>query len=327
MANPWFRLYSEMVDDEKLRLLAFEDRWHYVAILCCKNSGLLDAGDSQAMLMRKLGVKLGLAARDLEAALMRLDEVGLIDATTGQPSSWEKRQYLPNKGMPPGEDSSDRRGYVYFIADNSMDRVKVGFSKNPWARLKGLQTGSSKKLSIICHVRTTKVSESEIHRLMGEYKISGEWFALSGVVEDCVKLIKSGDIKDADDLERMLANPDSYEVAATVATTTDTDTDTEEETEQKKKPSAPTARQLLDGVSDDVADDFIRIRKAKKAPITQTAVNGIRREADKAGLTLDQALTIACERGWQSFKAEWVANGNGWQAPTNGALQNRRKEL
>lgn len=94
MSNPWFRLYTEMVDDEKLRLLAFEDRWHYVAILCCKGKGLLDAGDSQAMLMRKLSVKLGLTQRETETVLMRLEEVGLVIAETAQPCGWQDRQFL-----------------------------------------------------------------------------------------------------------------------------------------------------------------------------------------------------------------------------------------
>lgn len=89
---PWFRLYSEMVDDEKVRLLAFEDRWHFVAILCCKCAGLLDAGDPPELLRRKVGVKLGLAARELEAAANRLAEVGLIDAETFQPIAWDARQ-------------------------------------------------------------------------------------------------------------------------------------------------------------------------------------------------------------------------------------------
>lgn len=90
---PWLRLYTEMVDDEKIRLLAFEDRWHYVALLCCKGAGLLDAGDRIELLRRKLGVKLGLAARELEAAANRLAEVGLIDAETFQPIGWEGRQF------------------------------------------------------------------------------------------------------------------------------------------------------------------------------------------------------------------------------------------
>lgn len=94
MSNPWFRLYTEMVDDEKLRLLAFEDRWHYVAILCCKGKGLIDSGDTQAMLMRKLSVKLGLTQRETETVLMRLEEVGLVDSSTAQPSGWNDRQFL-----------------------------------------------------------------------------------------------------------------------------------------------------------------------------------------------------------------------------------------
>lgn len=92
-AMPWFRLYAEIIDDEKVRLLAFEDRWHYVALLACKCSGLLDAGDEPTMLRRKLSVKLGLAMRELEAMAERLDEVGLVDAETFQPKGWQDRQF------------------------------------------------------------------------------------------------------------------------------------------------------------------------------------------------------------------------------------------
>lgn len=51
--------------------------------------------------------------------------------------------------------------------------------------------------------------------------------------------------------------------------------------------------------------DFLAIRKAKRAPLTATALGGIRREADKAGLTLEEALTVCCERGWVGFRADW----------------------
>ena len=51
--------------------------------------------------------------------------------------------------------------------------------------------------------------------------------------------------------------------------------------------------------------DFLKIRKAKKAPLTETAITGIRREAEKAGLTMTQAVTVSVERNWQAFKADW----------------------
>ncbi len=55
-----------------------------------------------------------------------------------------------------------------------------------------------------------------------------------------------------------------------------------------------------------VWSDWVQVRKAKKAPVTETALEAIRSEALKAGMTLEAALRIACQRGWAGFKAEWV---------------------
>lgn len=244
--NPWFRLYTEMVDDEKLRLLAFEDRWHYVALLCCKNSGLLDREQDRSMMMRKLGVKLGLASADLDSALLRLSEVGLITLPDCQPVAWEKRQYLPNKGLPGSEDENDKRCYVYFIAEHSSDRVKIGFSKNPWARLKNLQTANSSKMDIVCHLRTSGVSEAEIHRLLSEYSVGGEWYLNEGLVADCIAAIKSGSVTDAAHLEKLLSSGAISQVAKRVATTVvaTTDTDTDTDTKKSLKAIRPAASEV-----------------------------------------------------------------------------------
>lgn len=61
-----------------------------------------------------------------------------------------------------------------------------------------------------------------------------------------------------------------------------------------------------DGVSPEVWDGFLKVRKAKKAPVTATAIAGIEREARKAGWSLNAALTECCARGWAGFKADWV---------------------
>ena len=60
-----------------------------------------------------------------------------------------------------------------------------------------------------------------------------------------------------------------------------------------------------DCVSVEVWDSFIAIRKAKRAPMTSVALEGIQREAAKAGIGLQEALAVCCTRGWQSFKADW----------------------
>lgn len=64
----------------------------------------------------------------------------------------------------------------------------------------------------------------------------------------------------------------------------------------------------VDDVDKSVWQDFVILRKAKKAPLTKTAVDGLRREADKAGLTLNAAIRVCCENGWQGFKAAWYEN-------------------
>jgi len=62
------------------------------------------------------------------------------------------------------------------------------------------------------------------------------------------------------------------------------------------------------GVCDVVWEDFLKIRRAKKSPMTNTALAGIQREAEKAGVSLEDALKTCCERGWQGFKADWYAS-------------------
>lgn len=61
-----------------------------------------------------------------------------------------------------------------------------------------------------------------------------------------------------------------------------------------------------DGVALSLWSDFLVLRKAKKLPVTKTALDGLDREAKKAGLTMNEAITICCERGWGSFKADWL---------------------
>ena len=86
---------------------------------------------------------------------------------------------------------------------------------------------------------------------------------------------------------------------------------------KKRKPSA--ARIELDayrvlgehGIDGQLAQDYIALRKSHRAPITQTAMKGIEREANNAGLSLEQALTICCERGWRGFRAEWLHSDRG----------------
>ena len=92
--NPWFRMYSDFMFDEKIEFIAFEDQRHYVFILCMKNAGLLDKEYAQpGMLERIVAKRLGLFGESFEAARKRLVDADLIDASF-QPIAWDKRQFL-----------------------------------------------------------------------------------------------------------------------------------------------------------------------------------------------------------------------------------------
>jgi uncharacterized protein YdaU (DUF1376 family) len=75
------------------------------------------------------------------------------------------------------------------------------------------------------------------------------------------------------------------------------------------------------GVTDGLWQDWLKLRKTKKAPVTQTAIDGIRREAEKAGVSLQAVLQTCCERGWTGFKAEWIQSQPSQQDKNMGAAR------
>lgn len=65
---------------------------------------------------------------------------------------------------------------------------------------------------------------------------------------------------------------------------------------------------MPDGMDSSVWQDWLKIRKSKKAPLTETAWKLFVNETGKAGWTIENAIQECCLRNWASFKAEWVAD-------------------
>jgi hypothetical protein len=106
---------------------------------------------------------------------------------------------------------------------------------------------------------------------------------------------------------------------------TETETETETDSNASRKKRA-VVMQKPDDVDDQVWSDFLSLRKSKKAPVTKTALSGIRNQAAIAGYTMNQALAECSSRGWTGFKAEWVASKPA--AGTESAAERiRRKSL
>lgn len=90
------------------------------------------------------------------------------------------------------------------------------------------------------------------------------------------------------------------------ATNNITNKGTENTIAPPKSPKKSDSENLLSHIDPQIASDFLLIRKAKHLPLTQTALAAIERESEKMSYSLEQALTVCCERGWGSFKAAWL---------------------
>lgn len=82
-------------------------------------------------------------------------------------------------------------------------------------------------------------------------------------------------------------------------------------TKAKKVSVFPFKQSLIDlGVDEQVASDWMKVRKKLNASDTQTAFAGVKNQIAKCGLPPNECITIAVERSWKGFNAEWVGNIN-----------------
>jgi uncharacterized protein YdaU (DUF1376 family) len=74
------------------------------------------------------------------------------------------------------------------------------------------------------------------------------------------------------------------------------------------------------GVEPRTARDWLTLRKSKKLTPTETALAGVKAEADKAGASMDDVVRMCCVRGWGGFKASWLEGSNELKANGNSIL-------
>lgn len=66
-------------------------------------------------------------------------------------------------------------------------------------------------------------------------------------------------------------------------------------------------RLVAEGVLEQHAKDWLTARKAKHLPLTLTAWEDVKAEAQLAGMSIGQAIHTAAIKGWGGFKAKWLA--------------------
>jgi hypothetical protein len=88
---PWFRMYTDFLNDPKLISLAFEDQRHFIGVLALKCDGAIDDVADGDLLDRIVAQRLWIDHAVIRDVKRRLIAAGLIDARW-QPLAWDKRQ-------------------------------------------------------------------------------------------------------------------------------------------------------------------------------------------------------------------------------------------
>ena len=91
---------------------------------------------------------------------------------------------------------------------------------------------------------------------------------------------------------------------------TETETEGEQNADKKSATQSPTKVDLtgialLKDINQDVAKQYIKVRGKKT--LTALALARIEVEAEKAGLSLEQAIVMCCENSWVGFNSDWEA--------------------
>lgn len=147
--------------------------------------------------------------------------------------------------------------------------------------------------------------------------------------EESIKESKRRYINAKREAERA-ANASTVEASRTESNSVDrgrANTEAEAEAEEKKeytprkrstpaKPSSTLSVEDLkaEGIDEQQARDWLKVRKDKRLPLTRSAWDGIKAEIDRAAITPAEAIAECNTRGWGSFKADWYAKGSSSQA-------------
>lgn len=79
--------------------------------------------------------------------------------------------------------------YIYLLKSYENGYYKIGLSKNPFNRIKQLQTGNPEKIELIASYKSVNYLkvETALHNYFSHSKTINEWFNLS--LEDELKFI------------------------------------------------------------------------------------------------------------------------------------------
>ena len=93
---PWFRMYTDFLNDPKMVSMAFEDQRHFIGVLALKADGAIDDDCNDELRDRIVAQRLWIDRGVIKDVKKRLVSACLINESW-QPLAWEKRQRASDK--------------------------------------------------------------------------------------------------------------------------------------------------------------------------------------------------------------------------------------
>jgi len=216
MANHWLRLWHEMPNDPKWRTIARIANQPISLVLSTYLHLMVSASKNEPRGTVRVRVEDLASALDVDDAAIEI----ILNAMQGRVlagddlSGWAERQPAREDGAEGGK--APGSNYVYYVATTDSDVVKVGISRNPWSRVRDLQTGSAEQFTLLATLKTDARSEFAIHDFFKATRVKGEWFSRSPALNSLIQKTKDGEFAD---LEACVAFLHDLPVEAFVATT------------------------------------------------------------------------------------------------------------
>lgn len=281
-AIEWFRLWHDMPNDPKWRTIARASGQPIPVVISVALHVMVDA--SRNVTRGHVDV----TAEDIASALDVTDEAveAILDAMQGRIldgdrlTGWEKRQ-------PKREDAGNPRTGAMSAAERKrLQRERERAAKE--AAEEGGVEGS--------HDESRKVTTDK------DTDTDKEVFPNGNTYGAAAPGVSGSDSPDGDEPESP-GTPDGPDAPENPPSGPADD--------EKSKRALGIRELVAEGVDRQHAEDWLKIRRAKKAPLTETALDIVKREAAKAGMTLAEAIAHAASSNWAGFKAKWLDQPDG----------------
>lgn len=81
------------------------------------------------------------------------------------------------------------------------------------------------------------------------------------------------------------------------------------------------------GANEKLVDDWLKVRKTKKAASTETALKGFITQVEKSNKHIDEVLRTCIENSWKGFNSEWLEKEKSSDKKESGTVESIRQRL